>query len=300
MDVIDIKLFLTIVEANSITNAADIMHFSQSTVSYRLKNLEKELGTPLFYRNKGNRAELTSYGEQFVDIAKRWLAVWQDTQTLKLLPSATLVVATIDSISSTILPDVYKNVTLGSNPLKLRIMTHQSGEIYDLMENQIADIGFVSIEHQRKNVETVATFRQKYYVVRYSMHPTAPHKVSPAELDPSLEIHNNWGGNYEQWHEDIWGPLTKYHVWVDTVSLLPNFLTDEKYWTIMQESSLQQLLQTFRTVQIDELDLPEQQYRTCYIIKHTKPKPSSEKGLAIFERELYLKLNKLKEQKIIF
>lgn len=300
MDNTDIKVFLAIVETHSITGAADTMHFSQSTVSYRLKALEKELGVPLFYRNKGNRTELTSYGEHFIDIAKRWQSVWQDTRSLKLLPSNAIVVAAVDSISSSILPDVYRHVTSNKESFKLRIMTYQSSEIYDLLENQTADIGFVSIEHRRKNVVTAMTFRQKYYVVRYSTHPTAPRKVTPQELDPALEIHNDWGGNYEQWHEDVWGPLTKYHVWLDTVDLLSNFLTDEKYWTILQESSLQQLLKSFRSVQIDELDLPKKQYRTCHVIKHVRPKPSSEPGLEIFEHALYEKLESLKAEGTIF
>ncbi len=303
MDNTDVKIFLAIVEMHSITGAANIIHFSQSTISYRLKNLEKELGVPLFYRNKGNRAELTPYGEHFVDIAKRWQSVWQDTQSLKLLPSNTIVVAAVDSISSSILRDVYRRVTSDARELKLRIMTYQSGEIYDLLENQIADIGFVSIEQQRKNVVTTMTFRQKYYVVRYSTHPTAPRKITPQELDPALEIHNDWGGSYEQWHEDVWGPLTKYHVWLDTVDLLSNFLidlTDEKYWAILQESSLQQLLKNFRSVQIDELELPIKHYRTCHIIKNVRPKSSSKYGLEIFERALYEKLDTLRAEGTIF
>ncbi|MBQ2896682.1 MAG: LysR family transcriptional regulator [Oscillospiraceae bacterium] len=286
MDIIDIELFLQIVEADSITNAAEALHFSQSTVSYRLKNLERELGVPLFYRNKGNRAELTIYGEQFIPIAKRWQVAWKDTQSLKLLPANSLTVATIDSINTSILPEVYRAVANASEPVKLRILTQQSKEIYDLVENQVADIGFISVEHPRKNVVTTMEFSHKYYVVRYSDHPTAPRRVSPYELDPTLEIFNDWGGSYTQWHEEVWGPLTKYHVWCDTLSLLSTFLTDEKYWTILSEPSLQQLLKSFRSVQIDELDMPVEQRRTCLVIKHKHPKPTSERGLAIFEQAL--------------
>lgn len=291
MDIIDINLFLQIVESDSITNAAEEFHFSQSTVSYRLKNLERELGVPLFSRNRGNRAELTIYGEHFVPMARRWQAAWQDTQTLRLLPANSLTVATIDSINSSILPEVYRAVADGPEPVKLRILTQQSKEIYDLVENQIADIGFISVEHPRKNVVTAMEFSHKFYVVRYSDHPTAPRKVSPYELDPTLEIFNDWGGSYTQWHEEVWGPLTKYHVWCDTLSLLSDFLTDEKYWTILSEPSLQQLLKSFRSVQIDELDTPVEPMRTVQVIRHKHPKPTSIKGLTIFEQALRKELS---------
>lgn len=53
MDRIDVELFLAVVKWNSITKASEIMHFSQPTVSYRLKLLEKEMGVQLFHRHKG-------------------------------------------------------------------------------------------------------------------------------------------------------------------------------------------------------------------------------------------------------
>mgnify|MGYP000562133986 CR=1 FL=1 len=71
MDRIDVELFLAVVKWNSITKASEIMHFSQPTVSYRLKLLEKEMGVQLFHRHKGQRtSELTQQGEQFIDIAR--------------------------------------------------------------------------------------------------------------------------------------------------------------------------------------------------------------------------------------
>lgn len=286
MDIIDISIFLAIAETNSISRAAELMHFSQSTISYRLKNLEKEIGAPLFFRNRGNKTELTLYGEHFIPVAKRWQTVWQDTQTIKLLPSNALVVATVDSINTAILPNVYQAVSNGETPIKLRIMTHQSPEIYDLLEDQIADIGFVGIEQTRKNIETICTFRNKYYVVRYSDHPTAPRRVKPEELDPTFEIHHNWGSDFEQWHESLWGALTKYHVWLDTLSLLQYFLTDERYWTILTGPSLNLLLKTVRSVQIDELDTSAEVYRICYVIQNKKPKPSSIESLELFKSAL--------------
>ena len=126
MNIKDVELFLKIVETNSINAAAEQLHYSQSSLSYRLKCLEKEIGAPLFYRKKGNHAELTIYGKGFISIAQRWLAIWQDTQTIKFLPSNSLTVATVDSINSSLLADVYHEVTKEPNSLRLRVMTHQS------------------------------------------------------------------------------------------------------------------------------------------------------------------------------
>ena len=109
MDLLDMKLFLLVAETKSISQSAEILHFSQSTISHRLKNLENELGVSLFTRSKGNRAELTPHGESFIPVAKRWQAVWEDTQTIRDLPSEALTVAAIESVNASILPPIYRS-----------------------------------------------------------------------------------------------------------------------------------------------------------------------------------------------
>lgn len=58
----DLKLFHAIAQAQSLSNGANSVHITASSASYRLKNLEQALGTPLFLRTaKG--MELTPAGE---------------------------------------------------------------------------------------------------------------------------------------------------------------------------------------------------------------------------------------------
>lgn len=287
MDIVDVELFLSIVKWNSITKASESMHFSQSTVSYRLKQLEKELGIPLFHRNKGIRtSELTRYGELFIPVAEKWRSVYQDTQELKYYPENMLTIGAIDSIGSSVLADVYYAVSEGERPLCLKIITAYSSEIYNLVENKTADIGFIVEPCKRKNVITKPLFKQKYYVVRYAKYPSAVRRINPKDLDSRYEIYMYWGGDYEAWHEQIFGESTLYHAWVDNVSLLQRFLTDEKYWAIIPGSLLQRFYLGTGNVQVDELELPQPYERTCYIIKHRQPKVSKMESLRIFEGAL--------------
>ena len=297
MDITDVKLFLAIIETNSITSAAEMLHFSQSTASYRLKNLEKELGAPLFTRNRGNRADLTPQGESFVSVAKRWQAVWEDTQAVRFLPATTLSVASIESVNTSVLSPVYRALLeeMGDS-LKLKVMTHQSPEIYELLENQTADVGIVSIEQQRRNIETISTFTQRYCIVRHCENPGPPRLIRPETLDPTREIYLNWGTEYTQWHEDVWGELTRYHAWVDTVTLLESLLTGPALWAVLPDSLLTQLLRYSRRIQIDWLDMPEELLRTCYVIRHRRPKSSSEAAVSRFLTLLEEQLAKQREQ----
>ncbi|AOZ01883.1 LysR family transcriptional regulator [Cupriavidus sp. USMAHM13] len=58
----DLRLFQAIAQAQSLSNGAAAVHITASAASYRLKNLEHALGTPLFVRS-ARGMELTPAGE---------------------------------------------------------------------------------------------------------------------------------------------------------------------------------------------------------------------------------------------
>ncbi len=51
-DLVDLKLFLNVVEAGSITAGAERMHLAVAAASTRIRNMEIELGTPLLNRER--------------------------------------------------------------------------------------------------------------------------------------------------------------------------------------------------------------------------------------------------------
>ena len=65
----DLDLLASLVETQSISLSARRMFLSNSTVSYRLNAMEKELGFPLFLHNK-NRIALTSAGQYYYEQVK--------------------------------------------------------------------------------------------------------------------------------------------------------------------------------------------------------------------------------------
>jgi DNA-binding transcriptional LysR family regulator len=61
----DLRLFQAIAEAHSLAGGASAAHITASAASYRLKNLEHALGTPLFVRN-ARGMDLTPAGEMML------------------------------------------------------------------------------------------------------------------------------------------------------------------------------------------------------------------------------------------
>jgi len=64
MTIAQIRYFLAVCKFGSYTKAAESMYVSQPTVSFAIRELENECGTPLFEK-KGNTISLTPAGEVF-------------------------------------------------------------------------------------------------------------------------------------------------------------------------------------------------------------------------------------------
>ncbi|HEY3672836.1 MAG TPA: LysR substrate-binding domain-containing protein [Acidimicrobiia bacterium] len=72
MDLRRLRLFLAVVDGGGMTRAAEAEHVSQPSVSQAIRELETELGTPLFHR-VGRGVVLTPAGEALVEPARQVL-----------------------------------------------------------------------------------------------------------------------------------------------------------------------------------------------------------------------------------
>ena len=77
MDLRRLRLFLAVVDGGGMTRAAEAEHVSQPSVSQAVRELEAELGTPLFHR-VGRRVVLTAAGEALVEPTRQ---VLRDVET---------------------------------------------------------------------------------------------------------------------------------------------------------------------------------------------------------------------------
>ncbi len=77
MDLKKMENIIRIAEEKNITRAADKLYISQPALNLQLLNLEKELGTKLFYR-RGNEWAITEAGRIYVDTARKMLLLKRD------------------------------------------------------------------------------------------------------------------------------------------------------------------------------------------------------------------------------
>ena len=79
MELSSLRIFKTVAEEGSVTQAAAKLHRVQSNVSARLNQLEESLGVSLFHRS-GRRMLITEEGARLLDYADRLLRLADEAQ----------------------------------------------------------------------------------------------------------------------------------------------------------------------------------------------------------------------------
>lgn len=79
MDLDDLLIFRTVVDAGGVTRAAERLHRVQSNVTTRIRQLEDKLGVGLFIR-EGRRLHLSPAGQALLPYAQRLLALAEEAR----------------------------------------------------------------------------------------------------------------------------------------------------------------------------------------------------------------------------
>lgn len=67
----DLRVLLALARAESLAGASDLLNLDATTVSRRIKGLEKCAGTALIHRDRSGRSQLTQIGQQLADRAEQ-------------------------------------------------------------------------------------------------------------------------------------------------------------------------------------------------------------------------------------
>jgi LysR family cyn operon transcriptional activator len=109
MELRHVRYFLAVADALHFTKAAESVHVSQPALSAQIKQLEEEMGTPLFDR-VGRRIHLTRAGRIFQDHARRVLheieAARVAIDEMEGLQPGTLVIGALQTVNASLIPEI--------------------------------------------------------------------------------------------------------------------------------------------------------------------------------------------------
>ena len=141
MDLRNLKTFITVAELASFTRAAEQLGFSQSTVSFQIKQLERELRVRLFERTR-HAMKLTDQGREVLRYAYRMDKLTQDlTEDLHAKEEITghVRLATADSLCSR-LGQTFRGFWSVYPGISLQIITAGTASLFQLLRHNEVDL----------------------------------------------------------------------------------------------------------------------------------------------------------------
>lgn len=153
MDLKNLKTFIYVAELNSFTRAGNALGYSQSTVSFQIKQLETELNVHLFER-VNHTISLTEKGREVLGYAHKMLEFSQDLE--KSLSESDAVTGDIkitmaDSLCPVFLGKEYKGFCEQYPEIALKIMTASTEEMFRMINQNETDLVFTLDDHIYNN-----------------------------------------------------------------------------------------------------------------------------------------------------
>ncbi|TBN42730.1 LysR family transcriptional regulator [Paracoccus subflavus] len=134
MEFVDLQYFVSIAETGSFTKSALQNNVAQSALSRRVRDIETEMGTALFYRN-GRGVVLTEAGETFLTAARAMLAqresLRQEMRRAAGELDGTVKLAVPPSVGLVLLAPLLRQIRTDHPRIRMRVLEGFSGHVAD-------------------------------------------------------------------------------------------------------------------------------------------------------------------------
>ncbi len=143
------RVFYIVAKCGSLTKAADELFISQPAVSQAIKQLEGQLGMPLFNRTHRGMELSEQAGRQIFPIVERALAALDDAEgklhAINTTATGTIRISASDTIFHYVLIDKIARYHERYPDVKLNLINCITTETLELLKNNKCDIAFLNL-----------------------------------------------------------------------------------------------------------------------------------------------------------
>ena len=169
MELNQLRYFIAVADTRHFTRAAQSAHVAQPSLSKQIRTLERELGTQLFRRARGN-VTLTPAGETLLPIARRILADVDDArvqvQELVGLARGRLRLGATPSLSTVLLPDALQRFCATYPGIDIFVEERGGRDLVRLLAQGELDLALIILPLQSRDpaLATTAFLREPLIV----------------------------------------------------------------------------------------------------------------------------------------
>ncbi|MDW8846949.1 LysR family transcriptional regulator [Erwinia sp. MMLR14_017] len=172
MDLTQLKMFCSVAETGSLARAAELLHRVPSNLTTRLRQLEQELGTDLFIREK-QRLRLSPMGHNFLSYAQRILSLSEEAKSMTQSgePGGPFALGSMESTAATRLPSLLAAYHQRYSPVTLSLITGTSGEIIARVREGTLAAALADGPIRVDELNSCLAFREQMVLISSITHP---------------------------------------------------------------------------------------------------------------------------------
>ena len=188
-----LRYFVRLAEVRHYTRAAEQLRITQPSLSHAIRQLEEELGVPLFEK-AGRNTVLTRYGEEFLDCARRTLdTLDQGVESLRHTAQGggLIRLGFLRALGTEYVPRLAAEFLRSCPDQQIRFEFHtdRSQPLIEGLLERAYDLVFCSRPPERLHLTSVPVTRQDLVLIVPQNHPlSSRHSVDLAETLPYPQI----------------------------------------------------------------------------------------------------------------
>ena len=199
MELRHLRYFIAVADELSFTRAAQRLHTAQPSLSQQIRNLEDEVGTPLFERTR-RKVELTEAGKVF--LAEARLVVAQADRAVARARQvgqgrATVTIGFVPAAEIRVFPVILPRLRLRFPEVNVELRSLPTAEQEDALLRGDIDVAFMRRPVVSPELRSEVVLTEPLVVVLPSGHPLAKLKrIAPAQLsgEPFISTHPQFSG----------------------------------------------------------------------------------------------------------
>lgn len=146
MEIGYIREFVVLAETGNFVEAANCLFISQSSLSKHIKNIETELGAPLFNRTT-RKVELSEFGQMFLPYANQIVHIQNEYTTafFNKLENirGTVTIGSIPALAPYNITDVIARFKKNNSSFTLNVIQAGSDELEDMLHQNKCELAFI-------------------------------------------------------------------------------------------------------------------------------------------------------------
>lgn len=195
MELKNLYTVIKILETGSFQNAANVLNYAQSTITFQVKQLETELGIKIFEK-KQNRMVLTEDGKEMLPFIERVIDSVDTLLSYKIgsnLPKGSLKIALPETLVTYKMQPVLKAFKEQAPNVKLYLQVLNCYSIYEQLLNGNIDIGIhYDVKNYPQNIEIIELEKYPLVMVASScVDDTTADLVTPNQQKSVCHIQND-------------------------------------------------------------------------------------------------------------